>query len=201
VNSRSLVRSITEMNAARDLLGGNRSLKDYGRVGFGESRNRFSVGRLTRFPSYVISPNRAATLAPQATRKRAMSATVLIADDNDDNRELLQLLLANAGYDVREARDGSECLAIARLEPPDLIVMDLSMPILDGWGVFQQLEADQSIGTIPCIAVTAHAELDQNEALEMGFRAYVSKPYSGEVLLQTIATVLADCKPSLVISK
>lgn len=123
-----------------------------------------------------------------------MPATILIADDHDDNRELLQLLLAGAGYNVREAKDGSECLAIARSETPDLIVMDLSMPILDGWGVLRELKADQSTLTIPCMAVTAHAELEPREATKTGFKAYVLKPYTAEKLLQTIATVLADGK-------
>ena len=123
-----------------------------------------------------------------------MAATILIADDHDDNRELLQLLLSGAGYNVREARDGDECLVIARNESPDLIVMDLSMPVLDGWGVLQELKADQRTLTIPCMAVTAHVELDRNEAIETGFRAYVLKPYTAETLLKTIATVLADTK-------
>jgi CheY-like chemotaxis protein len=121
-----------------------------------------------------------------------MAATILIADDHDDNRELLRLLLTAAGYKVREARDGKECLAIARNEPPDLIVMDLSMPVLDGWGVFQELKADQRTLTIPCMAVTAHADLERSEALDTGFIAYVSKPYTAETLLKTIATVLAE---------
>jgi len=120
-----------------------------------------------------------------------MATTILIADDHDDNRELLQLLLSGAGYNVREARDGQECLALALDQPPDLIVMDLSMPLLDGWGVFQELKADHRTQTIPCMALTAHAELNQNEALETGFSAYVSKPFSGDALLKTIATVLA----------
>ena len=121
-----------------------------------------------------------------------MPATILIADDHDDNRELLQLLLRGAGYEVWEAKDGRECLALAQKEAPDLIVMDLSMPVLDGWGVLQQLQADQRTLTIPCMAVTAHADLKPDEALATGFSAYVSKPYAAEDLLKTIETVLAN---------
>ncbi len=124
-----------------------------------------------------------------------MAQTILIADDHEDNRELMQLLLLGAGYSVREAKDGSECLAMARDERPDLIVMDLSMPVLDGWGVFEELKTDQRTRTIPCMAVTAHADLDRNRALETGFIAYVSKPFRSEALLSTVATVLSDHKP------
>jgi CheY-like chemotaxis protein len=123
-----------------------------------------------------------------------MTATIIIADDHDDNRELLRLLLTGAGYDVREAKDGSECLALARNQPPDLIVIDLSMPVLDGWGVFQKLKTDQRTSRIPCMAVTAHAELNRIEALEAGFIDYISKPFSGDALLKTVATVLANQK-------
>jgi len=121
-----------------------------------------------------------------------MPPTILIADDHDDNRELLQLLLMGAGYQVKEARDGSECLTIARQEPPDLIVMDLSMPVLDGWGVFRELKTDNRTQSIPCMAVTAHAELNRIQALETGFSAYVSKPFSSELLLKTVASLLPD---------
>jgi len=124
-----------------------------------------------------------------------MAQTILIADDHEDNRELLQILLLGAGYSVREAKDGSECLAIARDEHPDLIVMDLSMPVLDGWGVFEELKTDQRTRAIPCMAVTAHADLDRNRALETGFSAYVSKPFRSEFLLNTVATVLSQHKP------
>jgi CheY-like chemotaxis protein len=123
-----------------------------------------------------------------------MPATILIADDHDDNRELLVLLLSGAGYNVREARDGSECLALAKEQAPDLIVVDLSMPVLDGWAVFRELKADERTRTIPCMAVTAHADLDRSQALETGFSAYVSKPFSSDVLLKTVARLLANRK-------
>jgi len=149
------------------------------------------MNALTLFQPQVISPNQTAN---PTTQFHLMTATILIADDHDDNRELLHLLLSGAGYNVLEARDGRECLAIARDESPDLIIIDLSMPVLDGWGVFQELKADARIRTIPCMALTAHAELDRNRALETGFTAYVSKPYGGDAILQKVATVLANRK-------
>ena len=120
-----------------------------------------------------------------------MASTVLIADDHDDNRELMQILLSAAGYAVHEARYGSECLVLAREHLPDLIVMDLSMPGLDGYGVLRELKADQLTLEIPCMAVTAHADLDRGQALKTGFSAYVSKPFSSEDLLETVASLLA----------
>jgi two-component system cell cycle response regulator DivK len=128
---------------------------------------------------------------PPILPPQLMPTTVLIADDHDDSRELLQLLLQGAGYDVHEAKDGRECLILARELQPDLIVMDLSMPVLDGWGVFRELQGDQRTRTIPCVAVSAHADLNRKRALEAGFTAYVSKPFSSEELLKTIAEVVA----------
>jgi len=120
-----------------------------------------------------------------------MPNTILIADDHDDNRELMQILLSAAGYAVHEARNGSECLDLAREHLPDLIVMDLSMPGLDGYGVLRELKADQLTLEIPCMAVTAHADLDRGQALKTGFNAYVSKPFRSEDLLETVASLLA----------
>ena len=121
-----------------------------------------------------------------------MGHTILIADDHEDNRELLHLMLRGAGYLVREAKNGSECLELALAEPPDLIVMDLSMPVLDGWGLFEELKLDQKTREIPCMVVTAHADLDRNRALEKGFVAYVSKPFTTEDLLHTIEFALTN---------
>jgi CheY-like chemotaxis protein len=119
-----------------------------------------------------------------------MPATILIAEDYDDNRELLRIVLSGAKYQVREARNGNECLALARENPPDLIMVDLSMPLLDGWEVFTALKADIQTANIPCVAVTAHADIDRDRALRLGFSAFVSKPFRTDELLRTVAQLL-----------
>ena len=120
-----------------------------------------------------------------------MLPTILIAEDYDDNRELLRVLLANANYHVREARNGQECLDSACENPPDLIMVDLSMPELDGWEVFKALKANSSTAHIPCVAVTAHTDRDRIRALESGFTDFVGKPFKTEELLLTVERVLA----------
>lgn len=117
-------------------------------------------------------------------------ATILIAEDYDDNRELLRILLNAAGYDVDEARNGAECVQIARRNPPDLVMVDLSMPELDGWGVFRELKSDPATSAIPCVAVTAHVESDRQRVLQSGFDAFVSKPFRTEELLKTVQKLL-----------
>lgn len=121
-----------------------------------------------------------------------MPATILIAEDYDDNRELLRLVLAGANYDVREARNGRECLELARENPPDLIMVDLSMPGLDGWEVFKELKANSSTAHIPCVAVTAHTDHDRVRALQSGFSDWVAKPFRTEELLLTVARLLSN---------
>ena len=120
-----------------------------------------------------------------------MPPTILIAEDYDDNRELLRLLLANANYHVREARNGQECLDLARENPPDLIMVDLSMPGLDGWEVFKALKANSSTAHIPCVAVTAHTDRDRARALQSGFSDFVGKPFRTEELLLTVARLVS----------
>ena len=120
-----------------------------------------------------------------------MRPTILIAEDYDDNRELLRLLLANANYDVREARNGRECLDLACEDPPDLIMVDLSMPGLDGWEVFDALKANSLTAHIPCVAVTAHTDQDRVRALESGFSDFVRKPFRTEELLLTVKRLVS----------
>jgi CheY-like chemotaxis protein len=120
-----------------------------------------------------------------------MATTILIAEDYDDNRELLRLLLSAANYVVREARNGKECLVLARSDPPpDLIMVDLSMPEVDGWEVFRQLKANSNTAHIPCVAVTAHTDRDRIRALQSGFSDFVGKPFRTEELLMTVARLV-----------
>ena len=121
------------------------------------------------------------------------SARILIADDYDDNRELLSLTLEAAGYSVCETRDGRECLAAARAETFDLALIDLSMPHLDGWSVLRELRADERTRALPCVAVTAFAaEQDRAKAGAAGFDAYISKPYRARELLDLVARLLDE---------
>lgn len=122
-------------------------------------------------------------------------ASILIADDYDDNRELLRLMLESAGYSVRETRDGRECIAAARAELPDIALIDLSMPVLDGWATLRELRADERTRTLSCIAVTAlAAEQDRQRALDAGFDAYLAKPYRSRDLLDLVERLLNQTK-------
>ena len=115
-----------------------------------------------------------------------MPARILIADDYEDNRELLRLLLLNAEYEVLEARDGQECVDMAREHLPDLIMVDLSMPKLNGWEAVRLLQADPRTRSIPCVVATASAEIDHARALLSGFSAYVNKPFRTAELLEVV---------------
>ena len=121
-----------------------------------------------------------------------MAASILIADDYEDNRELLRLMLEAVGYRVREARNGRECVSMAQAEPPDILLVDLSMPVLDGWGALRELRADERTTHLPCVAVTAFADPTRERALEAGFDAYLSKPFKGKELLETVERLLLN---------
>lgn len=120
-----------------------------------------------------------------------MPSTILIADDYADNRELLRLMLSAAGYEVREARNGRECVLMAQEELPDLVLMDLSMPVLDGWGAIREIRADEKTRRIPCIVLTAFADSERDRALQDSFDAYLLKPFRSKELLATVKRLLA----------
>ena len=120
-----------------------------------------------------------------------MRPSILIVDDFDDNRELLRLMLENDGYTVREARDGLEAVASARETAPDVELIDLSMPALDGWGTWRELRDDERTRGIHCVAVTAFAATqDRQRALAAGFDAYIAKPYRAKDLLEVVRSLL-----------
>lgn len=120
--------------------------------------------------------------------------TILIADDYDDNRELLRVLLTPK-YDVREAQNGLVCLEMAREQQPDLIMVDLSMPGLDGWGLLLELKDDLKTAKIPCVAVTAHGESDRQRALAAGFDGYLSKPFRSSELFEIVSKLISSAAP------
>ena len=102
---------------------------------------------------------------------------VLIADDKATSRELIRTVLETLGYEISEAADGIEAVRSARELRPDLIVLDLHMPGLDGFGVLTELRRDQDFAKTPIMALTASAmQGDRERALDAGFSSYVSKP-------------------------
>src|SRR5438445_6144986 len=103
--------------------------------------------------------------------------TVLLVEDNEDNRIVYSTILKHFGYDVTEALNGEEGIAKARAEKPDLILMDISIPIIDGWEATQVLKHDPATKSIPIIALTAHAlASDREKAMEVGCDGYLAKP-------------------------
>jgi CheY-like chemotaxis protein len=123
-----------------------------------------------------------------------MPTSILICDDYEDNRELLRLMLMTDGHSIREARNGRECVTMALEEPPDLILVDLSMPELDGWGVLRELRADERTRGIPCVAVSASAIAGRETALERGFNDYLSKPFRRQELMGIVSRLLGDAE-------
>ena len=119
-----------------------------------------------------------------------MSSRILIIDDYADNRELLRLMLEQEGYVVSEAGDGLEGIEMARTEKPDAVLVDLSMPGLDGWNVLKELRADEQTARIPCAAVSAFADGARDRALAHGFNAYLTKPFRRNELLETVERLL-----------
>jgi CheY-like chemotaxis protein len=116
---------------------------------------------------------------------------ILLVEDNETNRDMLSRRLARRGYEVIIAVDGVEGLAMARAEAPHLILMDMSLPVLDGWEATRQLKAGASTQTIPVIALTAHAMAgDREKALEAGCDEYETKPVEFQRLLSKIEAIL-----------
>jgi len=118
-------------------------------------------------------------------------AKILIVEDNELNRDMLSRRLTRRGYDVVTAVDGQEGLDRAGVDAPDLILMDMSLPVLDGWQATQKLKADPVLKMIPVIALTAHAMAgDREQALSVGCDDYDTKPIELDRLLAKMQTLL-----------
>ena len=118
---------------------------------------------------------------------------ILIADDKATGRELVRTILENDGYEIHEAVDGLDAVAQARVVRPDLVILDLHMPGLDGFGVVSALRQDAAFRSIPLLALTASAMMgDRERALGAGFTGYVSKPIRLSVLREEIERLLKE---------
>ena len=116
---------------------------------------------------------------------------LLVVEDNEESREGLSRHLKRKGFEVLTAADGQQAVGAARAEPPDLILMDMSLPVLDGWEATRRLKADPATRLIPIIALTAHAMAgDREKALEAGCDEYETKPVEFARLLDKVRALL-----------
>jgi CheY-like chemotaxis protein len=119
-------------------------------------------------------------------------AHILLIEDYRDNRDVTELILADAGHTVVSARDGAAGLRLAARAHPDLILMDLALPVLDGWEATRRLKANPCTCHIPVVAFTAQVdEVALSRAMAAGCTAVISKPFELEDLLDNITCVLA----------
>ncbi|MCK9588211.1 MAG: response regulator [Terrimicrobiaceae bacterium] len=117
---------------------------------------------------------------------------ILLVEDNEMNRDMLSRRLARRGHEILLAVDGAEGVARASADLPDLILMDMSLPVLDGWEATRRIKADPATAKIPVIALTAHAMAgDREQALGAGCDDYDTKPIELDRLVEKIATLLA----------
>jgi two-component system cell cycle response regulator DivK len=120
-----------------------------------------------------------------------MTKRILVVEDQEDNRQILRDLLGTTDYEVVEAENGEEALAAVAKQRPDLILMDIQLPILDGYEATRRIKADPALSSIPIIAVTSYAlSGDEAKARAAGCDDFVPKPYSPRQLLAKIRQYL-----------
>ena len=120
-----------------------------------------------------------------------MSKKILVVEDTEDNRQILRDLLGMAGYSLVEASDGAEGVAKAAEHKPDLILMDIQMPVMDGYEATRRIKADPTLASIPVIAVTSYAlSGDEQKARDAGCDGYIAKPFSPRQMLAKVREIL-----------
>lgn len=122
-----------------------------------------------------------------------MTKRILVVEDHEDNRHILRDLLTNAGFEMVEAVTGEQGVAMAGTHRPDLILMDIQLPEIDGYEATRRIKADPALGRIPIIAVTSYAlSGDDLLAYDAGCVSYVAKPFSPRKLLAKIREYLPE---------
>jgi len=121
-----------------------------------------------------------------------MNRSILVVEDQEDNRRIVRDLLSSRGFEIIEATDGLAGVEAAKRHTPDLILMDIQLPQIDGYEATRRIKADPDLAGIPIIAVTSYAlSGDDQKALDAGCDGYVAKPYSPRKLLATIENFLS----------
>jgi two-component system cell cycle response regulator DivK len=139
-------------------------------------------------PLHTCPFSLAGSLSPKAS---GMSKRILVVEDTENNRRILNDLLTNAGFEVMEAGDGEKGVAIATECRPDLILMDIQLPVVDGYQATRQIKSNPILRQIPIIAVTSYAlSGDEAKARAAGCDGYVAKPFSPRVILTTVREFL-----------
>jgi two-component system, cell cycle response regulator DivK len=120
-----------------------------------------------------------------------MSKCILVVEDQEDNRQILRDLLGNAGYQLVEAVNGEEAVAVVAKQRFDLILMDIQLPVMDGYEATRRIRAIPDLKSIPIVAMTSYALAgDEAKALAAGCSAYITKPYSPRALLAKVREFL-----------
>ena len=115
------------------------------------------------------------------------AARILVIEDHEDNRRIVRDLLTSCGYDIVEAATGADGVQLAIAQRPDLILMDIDLPDIDGYEATRRLKADPALRSIPVVAVTSYAlSGDEARAMAAGCEAYVAKPFSPRALLAKV---------------
>jgi CheY-like chemotaxis protein len=116
---------------------------------------------------------------------------IVVIDDEEDSLEVAEIILTAYGANLYTAMNGEDGLAVIRDIRPHLVISDLSMPVMDGWGLIYHLKKDTDLALIPVIALTAHAmKGDKERALQVGFHNYLTKPLTVETFMQDLVNLL-----------
>jgi len=122
-----------------------------------------------------------------------MTKRILVIEDQEDNRQIMQDMLSHAGYQVLQAMTGADGVAMAQAEVPDLILMDVMLPGMDGYEATRRIKATPALAHVPIIAVTSYAmDGEEQKALDAGCDAYFSKPFSPRVIVAKVRDYVGE---------